>query len=56
MFCVIKFNDMAHLAKDLDEIKTDVKSLLECTNVLTNRMTKQETKCNERHSRRRNKT
>jgi hypothetical protein len=54
-WAICKFNDMAHIEKNLIEIKADVKQLLENDNELSNRMTKQETKCQERHSRKRNK-
>ena len=51
MFIVIKFNDMKHLAKDVTEIKTDVKTLVENSQKLDVRMSTQETKCRIMHKR-----
>jgi len=52
-FIIIKFNDLVHLGKDMLEIKTDIKTILNKQEDLNLRITKQETKCTERHSRKR---
>jgi hypothetical protein len=44
MFVVIKFNDLKHLTKDVEEIKTDVKSLLEYQHSIDKRVVRLETK------------
>lgn len=51
MFIVIKFNDMKHLAKDVEEIKTDVKTLIAHSQKLDVRMTRQEEHCKMMHKR-----
>lgn len=54
-WAITKFNDLAHLEKNVAEIKQDVKTLLEHSNQLENRIVKMETKCTERHKRNRAK-
>ena len=51
MFIVIKFNDMKHLAKDVSEIKNDVKSLLENQHNLDRRVVRLETRIKSRRNR-----
>jgi hypothetical protein len=57
MFVVIKFNDMKHLTKSVDEIKTDVKTLVCNAQKLEVRMATQEEHCKIMHKRiRKNRT
>lgn len=44
MFVVIKFNDLKHLTKDVEEIKRDVKSLLDNQHNIDRRVVRLETK------------
>jgi hypothetical protein len=48
---VTKFNDMAHMQKDLTEIKTDVKTLVINAQKLEVRMGEQEVRCKMQHKR-----
>lgn len=51
MFIVIKFNDLRHLSKDVEEIKKDVKSLLEYQHNVDKRVVRLETKEKSRRNR-----
>ena len=54
---ITKFNDMAHMSKDLSEIKTDVKTLVLNSQKLEVRMATQEEHCKIMHKRmRKNRT
>jgi hypothetical protein len=54
---ITKFNDMAHMSKDLTEIKTDVKTLVLNSQKLEVRIATQEEHCRVMHKRiRRSKT
>ena len=55
-FILLKFNDFAHAQKDLTEIKGDLKLLLQKHEDVDLRLTRQETKCVERHQRKRTKS
>ena len=56
LFVVLKFNDLAHLTKDVGEIKTDVKTLVQNAQKIEVRMATQEERCKILHKRgRRNK-
>lgn len=46
-------NDLKHVAIDLNEIKTRLDRIAEKAETVGNRLTSIETKCQERHSRRR---
>jgi len=48
-------NDLKHVAIDLNEIKTKLDKVFEKQEVQGNRITKMETQCKERHSRKRKK-
>lgn len=52
-FIVVKFNDLAHAQKDLTEIKANVKEIIDNQYKLDTRLVTMETKCRERHSRKR---
>lgn len=51
LFVVIKFNDMAHLTKDVREIRDDVKTLVQNAQKLEVRMATQEEHCKVMHKR-----
>ena len=51
MFCVIKFNDMAHLAIDVKEIKDNLKCLVDNAQKMEVRMGEQEVRCKLLHKR-----
>lgn len=53
-WAITKFNDLAHLEKKVDEVRLDVKTLLAHGEKLENRIVAMETKCHERHGRKRN--
>lgn len=55
MFVVIKFNDLRHLSKDVDEIKKDVKSLLEYQHSVDKRVVRLETRMKSLRNRDSNK-
>jgi len=48
---ITKFNDMAHMSKDLTEIKTDVKTLVLNSQKLEVRIATQEEHCKVMHKR-----
>ena len=51
MFIIIKFNDMAHLSKDVAEIKADVKTLIDREIKTETSLAKIQVRCQERHRR-----
>jgi len=48
-FCVMKFNDMAHLAKTSDEIKEMIKDIARDTRGIGERVAALEGKCKANH-------
>ena len=57
LFIVLKFNDLSHLTKDVGEIKTDVKTLVQNSQKMEVRLATQEEHCKIMHKRiRRNRT
>jgi len=48
---ITKFNDMAHMQKDLTEIKGDVKTLVLNAQKIDIRLSEQEIKCKMQHKR-----
>ena len=51
LFIVLKFNDLSHLTKNVDEIKIDVKTLVLNSQKLEVRMATQEEHCKVMHKR-----
>lgn len=49
LFCVVKFNDLAHLTKDVSEIKNSVKEIEKLAIVTIERVAKIEGKCAANH-------
>lgn len=49
IFCVVKFNDLAHLQKSQEEIKATLLSIDKKLDNTTERLSKQEGKCAANH-------
>lgn len=49
LFCVVKFNDLAHLAKDVTEIKNSIKEIEKSMVSAIERVAKIEGKCAANH-------
>jgi hypothetical protein len=49
IFCVVKFNDLAHLQKSQEEIKTTLLSIDKKLDNTSERLSKQEGKCFANH-------